>query len=99
MRNMQKPLLEEIKSKALPILKEAHIKKAALFGSYVKGEQRDDSDIDMLIAFPDNATLIDLVRLKRSLENQLKKKIDIVSYNGIYPKLRDYILGNQYPIL
>lgn len=95
----QQQILEEIKQKSLPVLKQAHVIKAALFGSYVRGDNTKESDIDMLIAFPSDATLIDFVRLKRALEENLKKKVDVVSYNGIYYMLKEEILSNQYPIL
>jgi len=96
---MQQQLLEDIKQKALPVLKQARVKKAAVFGSYVRGENTKDSDIDMLVAFPDDATLIDFVRLKRMLEENLERKVDVLSYNGIYYLLKDTILKDQYPIL
>lgn len=96
---MNQNLLEDIKIKSIPILKKAEIKKAALFGSYVRGDNTSKSDIDFLISFPEEATLLDMVRLKRNLERRLKNKVDIVSFNGISPLLKQSILSNQYPIL
>lgn len=96
---MQQIRLEEIKKKALPILKLDDIKKAVLFGSYVRGDYTQESDIDILIAFPENTTLIDVVRLQRQLEKLLEKKVDIVSYNAISPLLRDSILKYQFQVL
>lgn len=96
---MQNQLLQEIKQKTLPILKQAYIQKAALFGSYVRGDYTDTSDVDILVAFPENATLIDLVGLQQDLEEVLQKKVDVVSYNGINPLLKQTILQNQYPLL
>lgn len=91
--------LQEIKRKVTPILKKAHIKKAAIFGSYARGDNTRDSDIDILVAFPSNTTLLDFVHLKRILTEELNKEVDIVSYNGISPLLRESILSSQYPIL
>jgi predicted nucleotidyltransferase len=91
--------LEEIKEKAVPVLEEAGITKSALFGSYVRGDQKEDSDIDILVRFPDSATLLDVVRLKRKLTQQLQKDVDIVSYNAISPLIKDSILRYQYPLL
>lgn len=96
---MKQTSLDSIKKKALPILKQANIKKATLFGSYVRGDNTETSDIDMLIAFPEGATLIDFVRLQRQLEEQLHKKVDIVSYNAISPLIRESILKYQYSVL
>ncbi len=91
--------LEKIKKKALPVLIQAHVKKAALFGSYVRGDNTKDSDIDILVELPKHATLLDLVGIKQDMEEKLKKKVDVVEYEGIHPMLRDSILQYQYPIL
>ena len=96
---MNQTILEEIKIKVLPILKHADIKRAALFGSYVRGEQKNTSDIDILVDLPNNATLIDLVGLKLDLERVLKKKVDVVEYAGLKPRIKDSILQQQIPIL
>jgi len=91
--------LEKIKSKAFPILKTAHVKRAALFGSYARGDYSTKSDIDILVELPKNATLLDLAGLKIDLEEKLKKKVDVVEYEGIYPLIKDSVLRYQYPIL
>jgi len=91
--------IQSIQNKIIPILKQANIKKAALFGSYVRGDNTEKSDIDILVAFPENTTLLDLVRLQRHLEKNLSKKVDIVSYNAISPLIKDSILKYQYPLL
>ena len=91
--------VQEIKDKVLPILREAEIKKAALFGSYVRGDNTEKSDIDILVAFPDSATLLDVVKLQRRLEENLLKKVDIVSYNAISPLIKEAVLKYQYPLL
>lgn len=97
--NMQQAILEDIKEKILPILHAAEIKKAALFGSYVKGDSTERSDIDILVAFPEDTTLLDVVHLQNKLAEHLQKKVDLVSYNAISPLLKDSILKYQYPLL
>ncbi len=96
---MKQSVLEEIKTKALPILKRAGVKKAALFGSYVRGEETEKSDVDILVDLPSNATLIDLVGIKQDLEEKLHKKVDVVTYNGICHLIKDSVLKSQYPVL
>lgn len=91
--------LEQIKQAIMPILLKAEVKKAALFGSYVTGENTEESDIDILVDLPDHATLIDLVGLKFELEDKLKKKVDIVEYAGLKPRIKDSILQQQVQIL
>jgi uncharacterized protein len=91
--------LEEIKHKALPILKEAGVTRSSLFGSYVRGEQTDESDIDMLVDFPKGKGLFAFVGLELALEQALHKKVDLVTFKGLKPRLRDRILRKQVPIL
>lgn len=91
--------LDEIKKKALPILKEEGAIRAALFGSVVRGEARDDSDIDILVDLPRGTSLFDLAGLKIKLEESLGRDIDIVTYNSIDPLLKNHILKDQFQII
>lgn len=94
-----KTSLDEIKIKAIPILKEAGVTHSSIFGSYVKGEEREDSDIDILIEFPKGKSLLDLVRLQRKLEEAIGKKVDVATYKSVSPLLQKYIQGDLVQIL
>jgi hypothetical protein len=96
---MEQPTLEQIIEQILPVLKQAEVKKAALFGSYVRGDNNENSDIDILVDLPRGKTLLDLVDLKQDLEEILQRKVDVVEYGGIHPLLKDSILASQHPIL
>lgn len=96
---MRKINLEEIKNKAVPILKQEGATHAALFGSFVRGEANGDSDIDILVDLPEGKSLFDFVGIQLKLEEALGRKVDLVEYSTIKPRLRSYILNNQFPIL
>ena len=96
---MKQTVLEDIKEKATPILRQADVKKAAIFGSYARGDNNEDSDIDILVDLPRGKTLIDVVGLKYDLEDILKRKVDVVEYDGLKPRIKDTILKQQIPIL
>lgn len=96
---MRQITIEQIKQKAVPILKAAGIKHSSLFGSYVRGEQHEKSDIDILVKYPSDTSLFDVVRLKHTLEDSLERPVDLVSFKGIKPRLKPYILSEQMPIL
>ncbi len=81
------------------MLKQAEVKRAALFGSYVRGDNNENSDVDILVDLPRGKTLLDLVGLKQDLEEILQRKVDVVEYGGIHPLLKDSILASQYQIL
>ncbi|SRR5258706_525921 len=91
--------LEEIKRQILPILKKADVKKAAIFGSYARGDNTKESDIDILVDLPRGKTLFDLSGLKINLEEKLEKKVDVVTYNGISKYIKDSVLSSQYSVL
>lgn len=91
--------IEEIKKKAVPILKQAGVTRSAVFGSYIRGDARDNSDIDMLVEVPRGTGLFAFVGLQSKLEDVLNKKVDLVTYKSIHPLLRDRILREQVPIL
>lgn len=82
----------------ITILKQYRVKKAALFGSYARGTQDENSDIDILIE-PPKGMRMTVVRLKRDLENKLNKNVDLISYNGINRYLKKYILSNQQQLI
>ena len=91
--------IEKIKTKILPVLKECKVTKAGIFGSYARGEQKKNSDIDILIKINDEAGLIEIIRLKRMLQKAAKKKIDLVEYETIRPELKTNILRDEISIL
>ena len=81
--------------KIVPILKDQGVVKAALFGSFARGDATKKSDIDMLVKFKNEKSLFDLVRLKLALEKESGKKVDVLTYDSIHPLLRKIILKEQ----
>lgn len=75
------------------------MKKAAFFGSIVRNELRDDSDLDLLIEFEGDKSLLNLVDLKIELEECLNRKVDVVTYNSLHPLLKERILDEQEAII
>lgn len=91
--------LKKIKSIIVKILKKYHIKKAGIFGSHAKGDQKEGSDIDILIEPTKDMSLLDFSGLKIELEKNLKRKVDLVSYNYINPYLKKDILESEIRVL
>lgn len=94
-----KKIISEIKKKIISILKNYNVKRAAVFGSFARGEAKKNSDIDILVEFKGEKSLLDLVGLELELEKSLKKKVDVVTYGSLHPLLKDIILKEQVPIL
>ncbi|MCK4431384.1 MAG: nucleotidyltransferase family protein [Candidatus Aminicenantes bacterium] len=89
----------EIKNKIMPVLNKYGVKKASLFGSVVREEQTDSSDIDLLVELPETASLLELASLKLDLEEILKKKVDVLTFDSLHPLLKDKILHEQEAVL
>jgi uncharacterized protein len=67
-------------------------KEMGLFGSFVRGEQGDDSDIDVLVDFKEGADLFDLMGLSIYLEEVLHRKVDVVSKRALREEIRESVL-------
>jgi predicted nucleotidyltransferase len=91
--------LRKAQEKALPILQQNGIKRAAFFGSIVRGEMTDESDIDILVEFEGRKSLLDLAGLKLDLEGALERRVDLLTYQQMNPMLKDRILAEQVQIL
>ena len=66
-----------------------------IFGSYARGEEKENSDIDVLVEFLENATLFELVGLGDFLEEKLHCKVDIVSQRAIRREIEPYIYSDM----
>jgi predicted nucleotidyltransferase len=87
--------LATYKDQIVPLLKRYNVRKAAFFGSLVDGRFTQMSDVDMLVLPPPTMSLLDFVGLKQDIEDRIGKDVDLVSYNGLSPYLKDSILSEQ----
>lgn len=93
--------VKQIAKIAVPLLKKNDVVKAGIFGSYARGEQKKKSDVDILIEVEKGKkfSLFDLVGLEDELKKKLKKKIDLLTYNGVHHLLRKRILDEEVRII
>lgn len=91
--------IEEIKGKILPVLKKYGVTRAGIFGSVVRGEAREESDIDILVEIESRMSLLDFAGLKLELEEALGKPVDLGEYSEIKPIIKKQILEEEVPIL
>lgn len=69
------------------------IAQLGIFGSYARGEQTEKSDIDVLIDYEQAPTLFKLVELRDYLSNAMGMKVDVVTKNGLKPRIRERVLS------
>lgn len=90
--------IKVVKQTIIPILKKHNVRKASLFGSLVRGEMKQGSDIDILVELPKDYSLFDFIQVKLDLEDKIKQKVDLVEYGSVKPILRKSIFSEQIPI-
>ncbi|MCU0288782.1 MAG: nucleotidyltransferase family protein, partial [Acidobacteria bacterium] len=72
------------------LMKKYHLKKLGVFGSYVRGEETQTSDLDVMVDF-ERPIGLDFVTLADELESLLGVKVDLVSVNAIKPRMMESI--------
>lgn len=81
--------LQELK----PILANRYkVREIGLFGSFVREEQRIESDIDFLVEFENEADLFDLIGLTQYLEEVFQRPVDVVPRRALRPELQESVL-------
>ncbi len=94
--------LEEIKKILKEHKKELReryfIKNLSVFGSYVRGEQTPESDIDILVEFEKPITLIQFIKLENYLSKLLGLKVDLVIKKSLKPYIKKQILKEAIPL-
>jgi predicted nucleotidyltransferase len=88
-----KSLAATLRRHKAALWREYRIKELGIFGSYVRGEQRKQSDVDIVVDFHDVPDLLTFVRLGNELEEILKHKVDLVRKPVIRPELKERILS------
>ena len=76
-----------------------NVQSLAFFGSYVRGEQRKRSDLDVLVEFGQRAmSLLDFVGLENHLSDLLGVKVDLVDRSGLKPGIGKHVLQKLLPV-
>jgi predicted nucleotidyltransferase len=92
-------LIDETKEESIiRVCKKNDISFLGLFGSYARGEQKEESDVDFLASFSMRKSLLDLVRIEREMSNILGVKVDLVMKDTLKPRIKDRILNEAIPI-
>ncbi len=87
-----KEIERALKENKAELRKQYKVKDIGIFGSYVRGEQKKRSDVDILVEFHDVPDLLKFIELERFLEKILKIKVDLVRKKAIRPELKRSIL-------
>jgi len=88
--------LKEIKEKLKklePLLRERYkVKRIGIFGSYLRGEEKKRSDLDILVEFIEEPGFFDFLELENYLSKILEVKVDLVMKDTLKPLIGKHIL-------
>ena len=91
MKEAQK-IIRDIK-KNLPVLRNRYkVREIGLFGSYLRGDQKKKSDVDILVDFERTVSLFEFMALEGELSKLTGKKVDLVMKTALKPRIGKRIL-------
>lgn len=82
---------ETLRERIVPLLTDHGVVRASVFGSVARGDDGDDSDVDILVVFEDGRSLMDLSALRLDLIDELGREVDVITPSGLHPRLRQRI--------
>jgi predicted nucleotidyltransferase len=100
--NRQAKSLEEIililKQSMPEITNRYKVKSLGVFGSYVRGDAKRSSDLDILVEFHQAPSLLEFIRLEDDLSSKLGMKVDLVMKKSLKPHIGQRILAEVVPV-
>jgi uncharacterized protein len=75
-----------------------HVASLGLFGSRVRGDERTDSDLDMLVSFDVTPSLLTLLKLENELSDLLGVRVDLVIRESLRPAIEERVLTDLVPV-
>lgn len=90
--------LRQQRERILSLADRYHADNVRVFGSVIRNEATDDSDVDFLVSFQPGASLFDQAGLIEELTTLLKRKVDVISERAINPHLKQIITSEAQPL-
>jgi len=82
-----------------PVLEEKYgVKNLEIFGSYIRGEQKKGSDLDILVEFSKTIDLFKYIELEEFMSKKLGVKVDLVMKDTLKPRIKERVLKEAIPV-
>jgi len=93
-----KNILAELR-KIIPFIREKYsVNSIEVFGSFARNEQKNKSDLDLLVTFSETPGLLKFIELENYLSDKLNIKVDLVMKDSLKPRISWYILNEAIRI-
>lgn len=93
--------VQQIQQTVSDYFKDKPVKKVYLFGSYARGNAREDSDVDLLVEFDDSksrVSMFDILRFKLGLEERLKLNVELIENGFVFKPFQRYVEKDKIQI-
>jgi predicted nucleotidyltransferase len=91
-------LLHQLRRHLPELVTRYHVRSLGVFGSYVRGEQQRDSDVDVLVTFDQIPGLLKFIELENYLSDLLGLRVDLVMHDALKPAIGEQILAEVVPV-
>ncbi|MBI5279848.1 MAG: nucleotidyltransferase family protein [Burkholderiales bacterium] len=91
-------LIESHREQILSLAHRRGVTSVRVFGSMVRGGERDDSDVDLLVTLAPGTSALALGGLLLDAQDLLGRRVDIVTEASLHPALRDRVLASAVPL-
>ncbi len=83
----------------LNIVSKCNPRMIGIFGSYARGENDQNSDLDILIDFEQPLDLLEIIGLEQELTEKLGIKVDLITLRSLNPQLKEYVEKDLIPLV
>jgi len=91
-------VIESLRQQLQLVRQRYQVESLSVFGSYVRHEQRPDSDLDVLVTFTEPPSLLKFIELENYLSDNIGVKIDLVMKDSLKPRIGQQILSEAVMI-
>lgn len=95
---MRATILQRYRTEILALALRHGAGNVRVFGSLARGDEREDSDLDLLVTLGDGRSLLDLVGLKQDVEDLVHRPVDVVTDRALSPYIRERVLSEAIPL-
>jgi predicted nucleotidyltransferase len=92
------PLIESHREELLALARRRGVTSVRVFGSMVRGGEREDSDVDLLVTLAPGTSALALGGLLLDAQELLGRRVDVTTEAGLHPALRERVLADAIPL-